>query len=114
MVAGRHQLANFHHLRLEFRETADEARLAIIRRIFRLHRCAVYRDVRFPSDHLSDFGLVGEAVSRCRSFLSRRGPFVEYAVWMENQSSLRSAAYLEQYFDLRWIHSSVRCMEGAV
>src|SRR5262245_1144954 len=33
---------------------------------------------------------------------------------MENEPSLRSTPYSQQYFDLRWIHSTVRCLEGAV
>src|SRR5215475_2040575 len=39
---------------------------------------------------------------------------MEHTVWMENQSSLRSTPYSQQCLDLRRVHSSGRCMEGAL
>src|SRR5215510_6104788 len=39
---------------------------------------------------------------------------MEHAVWMENQPALRSAPSSQQCFDLRRVHSSCRCMEGAL
>src|SRR5262249_14975833 len=39
---------------------------------------------------------------------------MEYVARVENQSSLRSAAYLEQHSYIRWLHTAIGFLESAL
>src|SRR5262245_50839124 len=66
LVAGDHQLGGLHLLRLQLLQAADQARLALLRRLQRLPRRAVHRDVRFSVDDLSPLRMAAEPLSRRR------------------------------------------------
>src|SRR5262249_43879331 len=64
LVAGYHQLGRIHLLRLQLLQAADETRMALVRRLQRLHRRAVRRNVWLPADHLSSLRLAAESLPR--------------------------------------------------
>src|SRR3546814_714776 len=49
---GCPQLCNLHSVRLQLFQATDHAGLALLRRVQRLSRRAIHRDVRVPVDHL--------------------------------------------------------------
>jgi len=63
MVPGDHQFAGLHHLRVQFRQTAESARLAVVRRVFRVSCGALYRDVWLSVDDLLAVRVARQQVS---------------------------------------------------
>src|SRR3972149_538632 len=71
VVACHHKLGRLHLLRLQLLQAADDARLALVRRLQRISCRSLRRDVRFSSHDLFPIGLAPESLSWHRLVLSR-------------------------------------------
>ena len=63
---GRAEFGGVHHFRVQLRQAALPAGLTVVRRIQRVHRRSVRRNVRIPADDLFAGGTVADAISRRR------------------------------------------------
>src|ERR1035437_4766858 len=90
MVAGDHQLAGVHHLRLQLCQTPIAARLAFIRRVLGVSSSALYRDVWFPADNLPVFRLAVAAISGCGFLFARCRTPAGSDVRLEEQPAFRT------------------------
>ncbi len=108
------QLPDFHHLRVQFRQAAEPARLAFVRRVRRFPGGALRRDVRLSVDDLPVVGLAGDEIPRYRFPLARRWPLARSDVRLANQSAFRALSLAQHGIYRRWILASVGRLVGSL
>src|SRR3989304_5402520 len=90
VVAGDHQLADLHPVRLQFHQAQDRPGLAFVRRVFRIPRRTVHRDVRISAHHLFSFGMADIRLSRYRLVRPRFRALAGDDVRLEGQPAYRA------------------------
>src|SRR6266508_4236837 len=101
LVAGDHQLAGVHHLRVQFRQAAIASRLALVWCVLGLPGRALHRDVRLSPDDLPVLRLVDFTLPGCRLGESRCRPLARDGVRLAHQSALRAVSRAELHLH-RW------------
>src|SRR3990172_1795915 len=114
LVAGDHQLAGVHHLRLQLCQTSIVARLALLWRVFGLSGCAVYRNVWLSADDLPVVGVAVNALSRHRLDVARLVPPARNDFRLEDKSSSGTLSYHQQHSDRRGLLAACLGVEGAI
>src|SRR5262249_36549814 len=104
MESRARQFGRLHPVRIHVLQTANEPRLAFVRRIQRISRRPIHRNVWFSTYHLFPVGMAPEPLSKYRLVLARRRPSFGDDVRLENEPTCGTLPYSELCFHRRRLH----------
>src|SRR6516162_11419607 len=114
MGPGDRQLACLHPICLHFLQTANGARLAIVRCIQCFSGRTFHGNVRLSAHHLFPVRLAAESISQSRLVVARCGPSPGNDVRLEDESPFRTLPHAELRLHLWRICHGIRCLAGAL